>query len=584
MELLISLLLIILICVVISISIAKLLGFGTILGFLISGMIVGPFGMGLVNDQHTIELLGEFGIIFLLFLIGVEMKPSKLWNYRKWVFGLGGLQVLSLSIIFGTLSLLLGFSIEASILLGLSLSLSSTAIDLQILNESKDIETSYGQKAFSMLLFQDIMAIPILALIPILASGSSSNPTSIVNNILPIVAVFATIIFGKFLMGKILHFVAKTKSREAFSAVCLTLVLFLAWMTNLIGLPMAMGGFIAGIMMSESNFRHQVQNNIEPFKLLLLGFFFISIGMSIDFAIINSNITNIMKILGAILLIKFTMIYLVCKCFNISRKNSLQTSIILSQVGEFALVVLSLASKPDTNILNIYDAHLLILIVSISMFLTPIIYKITKSIIDKVSMKDKNFEKIKPSNHSAEVIILGYGRVGMTISKMLEEMNVEYIGLDTDPDVVHKAKKLDKPVYFGDTSSPEVLKSIGAHSAKIAIVALNGTKEIRHCVQVLNENFPNIKIYARAKNHLDSHILKHNGATEAIPETTESSLQMGGSILNMLGIDEEIIHETISNLKIDNYKKLNHIIGLSDKEIEREMKKHDINISKKKKV
>lgn len=547
-------------------------------------MIVGPFGMGLVNDQHTIELLGEFGIIFLLFLIGVEMKPSKLWNYRKWVFGLGGLQVLSLSIIFGTLAILLGFSIEASILLGLALSLSSTAIDLQILNESKDIEKSYGQKALSILLFQDIMAIPILALIPILSSATSNNPTSITSNILPIVAVFATIIFGKFLMGKILHFVAKTKSREAFSAVCLTLVLFLAWMTNIIGLPMAMGGFIAGIMMSESNFRHQVQNNIEPFKLLLLGFFFISIGMGVDFAIINSNLNSILRMLTAIMLIKFVMIYLVCKCFNINRKNSLQTSIILSQVGEFALVVLSLASKPDAKIINVYDSHLLILIVSMSMFLTPIIFKITKTIINKLSMKDKSLEDIKPNNHSADVILLGYGRVGMTISKMLEEMNITYTGLDTDPDVVHKAKKIDKPIYFGDTASPEVLEAVGAHSAKIAIVALSGTKEIRHCVQILKENFPNLKIYARAKNHLDSHILKHHGATEAIPETTESSLQMGSSILNMLGIDKDIIHEMISNLKTDNYKKLNHIIGLSEKEIEKEMKRHDINLTKIKKA
>ena len=473
-------------------------GLGSVLGYLVAGICIGPWGFGFIQDVGDILHFSEFGVVLLLFLIGLELEPKMLWGMRKPILGAGGFQLIVSTALISSVALLGGLEWRQALIIGLGLSLSSTAIALQILNEKRLMPTPVGKTGFSILLFQDISVIPIIALIPLLTTATvESHHPGNEYSALTILSVFVGIFFiGRYALRHIFRFVASTHLPEIFTALSLLLVCGLAATMNLIGVSMALGAFLGGVILADSEYRHALESDIQPFKGLLLGLFFISVGMSIDFGLLLSKPVYILLLTVILVFLKAVVLYIISWFSDINHSQRPLFSFLLSQSGEFAFVLFGFAVAAGA--LDSAMADQLTLVVAMSMVITPLLMIINEKLIEPrfIVSSDQPMDDIEENN---DVILVGFGRFGQVIGRMLHASNINPTVIDHDPDQVERVRRFGYKTYYGDVLRHDVLHSIGAENARLIILTGEGAEPINQAVAMIQSEFPNLKIIARAR-------------------------------------------------------------------------------------
>jgi CPA2 family monovalent cation:H+ antiporter-2 len=532
---------------VIFVPIAKKIGLSSILGYLFAGIIIGPFVLGLIGQRgEDIMHFAEFGVVMMLFLIGLELDPYKFWKMRKFILGMGSIQVFGTTflITLATYSLF-GWTWQTALAVGLALSLSSTAIVLQTLKEKGLSNTSMGRASFAVLLFQDISVIPILAFIPLLASADLAENLitnkSFISEFagwLKTLIVFATIglvyVSGKFLVVPFLHMIAKTRLQELFTATALLLVLGVSYLMQLVGLSPALGAFMAGVVLANSEFKHELEGDIAPFKGLLLGLFFIGVGASINFDLIIENPVFILVSVLVLTLIKFLVLFGVGKLYKKSNDQNLLFSIGLSQAGEFGFVILSFGMQ--ISIVQTTIANQTLAVIALSMLLTPFLLLINEKWIDpNFGVKETVDDKVTPIDDHKEVIIAGFGHFGSTIGRLLRANGVNATILDHDSERVDMLRKIGFKVYYGDATRKELLEAAGIANAKLFIAAIDNPTVNLTMVELIRKNYPHLKILSRARNRVDAFELLEHGVNQFYRETLYTAVHLGVDALVEMG-------------------------------------------------
>ncbi len=547
--------LILLAAAVIAVSVFQRLGLGSVVGYLAAGAVVGPWALGVIDQIEEIRRIAEFGVIFLLFIIGIELKPARLWAMRRTVFGLGTAQVMVTGLVIAGLALLFDQPLEVAMIIGFGLALSSTAFGLQILAERGEMGTGHGRTALSVLLLQDLALVPLLALVSLLAVRTTTLLEGIEFAILEAVLVIALVILvGRFLLSPILRLVSTSRTAEVFTAATMFAVLGTAWLMEEVGLSLAMGAFVAGLMMAESHYRHQVIADIEPFRGILLGLFFMAVGMSIDFGLLGRLGVLIAGLVLGLLLIKFAILWVLCRVMRIGTPDAIRASLLLSQSGEFAFVLFGLAAS--SGILSEDLFHLLALLVALTMVTTPFMPKLGEYLNRRLT-KVADRHDVTTDHIDAEqphVIIAGFGRVGRRLARILQVANLSYIAVESDADRVLEGRRDGFSVFYGDASHIEVLKAAGAEQAGVLVCTLDKTVPAVRLVNILRQHYPDIAIHVRGLDQQHCDQLLKAGATIAISETLEASLQLGGAVLNTMGVFEDEATALIDSFRKEYYK------------------------------
>ena len=546
-----------LVAAVVIVPIFQRLGLSSVLGYLAAGLIVGPFVLGMVQNVEDVQHIGELGVVFLLFVIGLELKPQRLWNMRHQVFGMGLLQVVLTGIILTIVAYSSGINSRTSIIIGFGLALSSTAFVLQILTERGSLQSKEGRMSFGVLLFQDIAVVPLLLMVSAFAPHSGHVSKDIgMGLLIGIGALASVIIVGRYAVKPILRHIAASGNQEVFTATAVLLVIGTGWLMDEVGLSMALGAFLAGVLLSGSEFRHQITADVEHFRGLLLGLFFMSVGMSIDISYLVDDWLKIIIFVLALLAIKILVIYPLARLFKASHATALRSAFFLAQSGEFGFVLFALASKEQllTNELH----SLLLLAIVITMIVTPLLFNIalrlTQKRIDQTvpeKMHVENAPHIKGT-----VLIAGFGRFGEQIAKVLEAGGIPYIAVDNNPVTVQKAHDQSLPVYFGDVARPNLLKLLGAKDSRLAVITLDQPLAVERAINALHTECPRVPIFARARDGQDSKRLHELGVETTIPETLESSLQLAATILFRLGIKQNDVIEIVDEFRDEDYRRM----------------------------
>jgi glutathione-regulated potassium-efflux system ancillary protein KefC/glutathione-regulated potassium-efflux system protein KefB len=535
---------------IVAVPIAKRLGLGSVLGYLLAGILIGPFLLGLVGDQTDVMHFAEFGVVMMLFLVGLELHPSRLWKLRHSIIGLGGLQVtLSTLIIFLACYYLLDLRWQTAMAIGLMLALSSTAIVLQTLAEKGWSKQEAGQNAFSVLLFQDIAVIPILALLPLLAFADLSAVVSgqshgsliegypAYGQVLISLGVIAGIICaGKYISAPVFRYIANTQLRELFTIFALFLVITIAVLMQKIGLSPALGTFLAGVVLAESDFRHELEADIEPFKGLLLGLFFITVGASVDFQLLSEQFSLIVLLVVGLVIIKALVLYFLSVMFKLSGKQKYLFTLALAQGGEFAFVLLTLTSS--LQILDDVQTKFVTLVVAMSMLLAPLLLIFYDKVIDRKSVAGNSYESSDEIEPTTQVIIAGYGRFGQIIGRLLSAQGYHLSILDHSPSQIEMLKRFGNKVYYGDASRQDLLEAAGADDAKLLVIAIDDTDKVIELSKLAQKHFPKLKIVARARDRRHAYELMSIGVTVFKRETFDSALNLGVEALKLLGNDD----------------------------------------------
>lgn len=530
---------------IVAVPIAKRLGLGSVLGYLIAGIIIGPFAFGLVGDQTDVMHFAEFGVVMMLFLVGLELQPSRLWKLRHSIMGLGGLQVILTSAVFFVIGyLLLNLRWETSLAIGLMLALSSTAIVLQTLAEKGWIKQEAGQNAFSVLLFQDIAVIPILALLPLLAFTEISNLASSHGNLIEHLPVYAQVLIslatiagivlsGKYISTPLFRYIAETRLRELFTLFALFLVIVIAVIMQKIGLSPALGTFLAGVVLAESEFRHELEVDIEPFKGLLLGLFFITVGASIDFPLLIEQFSNVMLLVTGLIVVKAIVLYALACIFKIQSKQKLLFTFALAQGGEFAFVLLSLTST--LQILSVEQTKLTTLVVAISMLMAPLLLMFYEKVINREENPQQAFDSPEQIEATKNVIIAGYGRFGQVIGRLLTAQGYHLSILDHSPSQIELLRRFGNKVFYGDAARIDLLAASGASEAQLLVIAIDDADKVLEIAAMAQKHYPKLKIAARAIDRRHAYQLMSLGINTFKRETFDSALNLGVDALTLLG-------------------------------------------------
>jgi len=534
-------------CVLVPIS--KLSGLGSVIGYLIAGVIIGPFVLGAINDPETILHFSEFGVVMMLFLIGLELKPRELWNMRGRLLGLGGFQVGVTTLLLTAAAYAFGKPLGEAVVIGMALALSSTAIALQIMQDRAMMGEVAGQSGFSVLLFQDVIVIAMIAALPILATFTGYEPVAGYGHAadhyrpegiwlaLCILGVFAgMIIAGRVLLRPIFKIIARSKVRETFTAMALLLVVGSALLMNWLGLSAALGAFIAGVVLADSEYRHQLERDIEPFKALLLGLFFISVGMSLDFVTLAAKPVLILSIVVGLIVIKFFVLYVVGKIFKLVISSRILFAALLCQAGEFGFVIFQFALTEGA--ITKETSTLLTAVIAITMALTPIIILIYDKLIAP-HFAQQSLTGEAPVNDGNKVLILGFGRVGQLAGRLLHTQNIGTTIIDNDGDHIDLVKQFGHRVYYGDASDVDLLHTAGAAEASVIIVAMDDREKVTKAVHEIRQHFPKVKIIARARNRSHLFDLLAEEVDFAERETVRGGLAMGRQALTFLGYADD---------------------------------------------
>jgi glutathione-regulated potassium-efflux system ancillary protein KefC len=521
---------------VFAVPLARAVGLGSIIGYLAAGIAIGPWGLGVVTNAPDILHFAEFGVVLMLFLVGLELEPRRLWNMRRPIFGWGSAQVLGCAALLCVCAVAAGVPWRVAIVAALGLALSSTAIALQVMGERNLLPTSSGQAGFSILLFQDVAAIPILALLPLLG-GVADHGTAGGRwwEGLRIVGVVALIVFGgRLALRPLLRWIARSRTPEIFTAASLLLVVAIAALCQLAGLSMALGAFLAGVLLAESEFRRELETDIEPFKGLLLGLFFIAVGMSIDFGVLARSPLLMTGIVLGLLALKAAVIYPLARAMQIPMQERPVFTLLLAQGGEFAFVVFQAAST--NNVMNAETASLLIGAVAISMLLSPLLLvAIDRWLLPRwANCNTPQLEEIS-EQQDAPVVIAGFGRYGQIIGRLLTAEGIRSTVLDHDADMIEAARAFGYKVFYGDASRLDLLRTSGAGDAKVLVVAVDDVDQSLAIVDLAREHFPHLQIVARARDVTHWNKLRDRDVVRVERELFESSLRSGRTVLELLG-------------------------------------------------
>ncbi|WHR57709.1 monovalent cation:proton antiporter-2 (CPA2) family protein [Acinetobacter haemolyticus] len=531
---------------VIAVPIFKRIGLGSVLGYLIAGLIIGPFGFAFFNDSASILHIAELGIVMYLFVIGLEMQPSHLWSLRREIFGLGSLQILVSSCALTGVGILFGFTWQVAFIAATGFVLTSTAIVMQLLGDRGDIAQPRGQKVVSILLFEDLLIVPLLALVAFMAPNHVVESTSARLEMIGIglLAIAGLIAAGYWLLNPLFRLLAAAKAREVMTAAALLVVLGAALIMQVSGLSMAMGAFLAGVLLSESTFRHQIEADIEPFRGILLGLFFLGVGMSLDLSVVAQNWQLILCGVLALMFVKALMIYIVARITKSPHTEALDRALLMAQGGEFAFVLF--AAAVSAQVIDNTTRSNLTAIVVLSMVLTPIIgilfkrFTETKDAIslDNVSVAD---------GLSGSVLMIGFGRFGQVTSQLLLARGVDVTIIDNDIDMIQNAERFGFKIYYGDGARLDILHASGAATAQAIVVCVDSKETTNKIVELVGHEFPLAKLLVRSYDREHSLYLVKHKVDYMIRETFESAIKFGGVILKELGVDQEevrrIAHE-----------------------------------------
>lgn len=534
---------------VLFVPIFHLLGFGSVLGYLVSGLMVGPYVTGLIKDPHEVEHSAELGVIMLLFVIGLEIQPRKLWNMKKSLIGLGGLQVLGSMAVFTIIGKVMGLPTTTAAVIGFGLSLSSTAFAVQSLVTKNTFNTEFGRGSFSILLMQDLLAIPALAIIPGLGLIRDSSEKSYVW-FFP-VFVIALALLSRFLIRPFFRFIARTNQREIFTVTALFIVLGVAMITLKIGLSAALGTFIAGVLLADSEFRHELEANLEPFKSLLLGLFFISVGMSVSLPLIIAKPVLVFGLALLYLLIKGSVIYGTGRLFKMNHLNAKQMALTIAQGGEFAFVIFGISLS-----VGIGDAEtlkLLTAMITISMALNPLIVFLDEKVqFSSKPVIEPNYDEIQ--GEDPLVIIAGFGRFGQMFGRILRAQRIPFVAIDHDAEQVELLRKFGNKVYYGDVQRLDLLESAGAHKAKFFVMAIDDMEASLETAKLIKSHFPNLEVFARARNRGHAFDFIEAGVNHVKRETFDSSVNFVGELLIAMGQPKEKALAIIERFKIHDHE------------------------------
>ena len=537
---------ILLLAAVIAVPFFQTAKLGAVPGFLIAGVIVGPSGLGLIDNVSEISHLAEFGVVLLLFVIGIELKLSRLWRMRRLVFGLGSLQVVLTGALLAAVSyLLLDLPLRAAILVGPALALSSTAFVLQILTEQKVLNSPYGRSSLSILLMQDLAVVPLLALIPLLTMPELSIGADIGLALAESVLILGlVIVIGRYLLHPILYRVALAGSPEVFTASAVLIVLGTALATERAGLSMAMGAFVAGLLISDSFFRHQVLAEIRPFRGLLLGLFFMTMGMSLNLGQLIDNPLYSLAMAAVLMALKIAVLFPITLLFKLKSKVGLAVAVVLAQSGEFALVLFSLAHKSELLSDGVFQQ--LLLAVLLSMIATPVLARFAWQLVNSQLPKaDECAEQLD----EAPIVLAGFGRVGHRIGEILTKAGKPFVALDSNVEVVEKERAKGHRVFYGDALEPELFKNACANNAEAIIVTLNDAVATEELLVSLRKLYPGVKIYARGQSLDECLKLRRLGATGVVSENLEASMELAHMALTSTGYNEQEVRSLLVNFR-----------------------------------
>ncbi|MFC5478557.1 glutathione-regulated potassium-efflux system protein KefC [Massilia suwonensis] len=520
---------------VLAVPLARRLGLGAVLGYLLAGMAIGPWGLGLITQVETILHFSEFGVVLLLFLIGLELEPARLWSMRRPIFGWGAAQVLGVAAVLSGAALLLGVAWQVALVGALGLSLSSTAIALATLGERNLMGTPAGQAGFAILLFQDIAAIPMIALIPLL--GVAANEAGGGEGWLGAArlggVVLGVVVAGRFLVRPALRIIAKSGMREIFTAFALLLVIAISLLMQWVGMSMALGAFMAGVLLADSEYRHALETDLEPFKGLLLGLFFIAVGMSVDFGVFVSRPWLILGLVLGFLLLKLAVLFALSHRFGIARGQRWLFAFLLSQGGEFAFVVFGAAGA--ARVFTPETGSILVAVVALSMVTTPLLLLFHDKVLEPRYHGQNLREADAIDDNEGHVIIAGFGRFGQIVGRLLHANRVPLTVLDHDPDQIELLRRFGFKVFYGDATRIDLLQAAGAAKARALVLAIDDIEDSLALADALRADFPDLPILARARNVTHYYQLMDRGVSIIERETFESALQLGRRALCHLG-------------------------------------------------
>ncbi len=531
-----------LLAALIMVPISRRLGFGSVLGYLAAGIIIGPFGLGFVKDAEHILHFAELGVVFLLFVIGLELQPSRLWVLRRMIFGLGSTQVLLSAGVIAAVGLTFGLALDEAVLVGLILALSSTAFVLQLLAEKKQLTTTHGRAAFAILLFQDLAVIPLIAILPMFGAVAGEG-FGLGDFAIAFATIGGLIIGGHYLLRPVLRIAARTRIPEIFTATALLVVIGAALLMQAVGMSMVLGAFIAGMLLADSEYRHELEADIAPFKGLLLGLFFIAVGMSVNLGLLLQQPGTIMLIVICLMVAKAAVLYPLARIYGIcDTRGATSLAAVLSQGGEFAFVLFAIVARQQILQTDLIDQ--LILAVAISMLLTPIVYLLNEIFVSRIAREETpEYDQMEDQQHA--VIIAGFGRFGQIVGRLLTIVGRQFTALEIDASQVDVVRKYGNIVHFGDASKLDLLRAAGAGQAKLFVLAIDDIEASVKTAQTVTRHFPGLTVIARARNRRHEHHLMDLGIKHIFRETLLSSLAMSEQVLTGLGFETQEIRRIV---------------------------------------
>lgn len=550
-----------LLTVVLVVPLCRRINLSPILGYLAVGTLIGPHALSIVSDVESVSHVAELGVVFLLFTIGLELSFERLKAYRKLIFGLGAAHVVFCAVVISAVAFAWGNNAEVSLLIGLCLALSSTAMVMQLLTEKGEITTTYGRASLSILLFQDLAIVPILILLPILAAeGDVSVWSTLGFAILKAALVVGIIVLlGRVLFRRVFHLVTYANSVDVFTAMILLSVLATSLLTAYAGLSLTLGALLAGLLLAETEFRHQIEGEILPFKGLLLGLFFMSVGMMLDFSLVIDKAGLLALSLVGLIALKSIIGIGLARYFGIPTQDAIRTGLYLSEAGEFAFVLIGQA----VTVYKLIPADIgqfMVILAGLSMAITPLLVFLAGKLASKFVPEEAHLRvpEDSESERRNHVIIAGYGRVGKSVAAILKQNEIEYVALDMDATNVRRYREMHEPVYYGDAARPDILRQIGADKAKVILVTLDQPEVAIQVVEAIKRHWPDVPTLVRAKDLEHCDALYAAGADAVMPEMLEASLQLSIMVLKQVGIEPERVEKILHGIQERQYSDIHH--------------------------
>lgn len=532
--------LVFLLATVIAVPLTKRFRLGSVLGYLLAGVVIGPQVLGLIGDTAGVATISEFGVVLMLFVIGLELSPKRLWVMRRAVFGTGLLQVLACGLAIGAIGFAwFGLSGRAAVIVGGSLALSSTAFGLQILTERKEAGWAYGRQAFAILLFQDLAAIPLIAAVPLLASAGGQG-VDLAGVLRTVGAIVAVVVGGRYLLRPVFRFVARADAVEVSTATALLVVMGTAWLMERVGLSSTLGAFLAGVLLADSEYRHELESHLEPFKGLLLGLFFVSVGMSMDLSLLVRVPWRVLALVAGLLLVKGVLLWPLGRLLGgLERGEALRLAVLLASGGEFAFVVLNLAA--GQHVLDGVLHNRLVLAITLSMGLTPLLVALTGRWLGaRPKPATREYDTIE--TETPRVIIAGYGRMGQIVARVLRAQGIRFVALDHSVEQIDLVQRFGgwNDIFYGDPARPELLRAAQADKAKVFVLASDDPDSSLRVARLVRRQYPHLRVIARARNRQHVWRLMDLGIDDPVRETLCSSLEMTRMTLEALGVSADV--------------------------------------------